>query len=188
MIKLNYILFLLCLFGCKHPESNDYNRYKDVHTEGILNTASSSETSGYKVIGIKDGDTYVVLIDGKEQVIRLEHIDCPEKKQPFGTKAKQFASDLCFEQFVQVNHKNKFDRNKRLIAEIILLDGTNVNKELVNNGLAWHFKKYSDNEEYAELEIKARNNQIGIWSEQNPIAPWDWRKNRQMTRQNTMEK
>ena len=108
MIKLNYILFLLFLFGCKHPESNDYNRYKDVHTEGILNTASSSETSGYKVIGIKDGDTYVVLIDGKEQVIRLEHIDCPEKKQPFGTKAKQFASDLCFGQFVQVNHKNKF--------------------------------------------------------------------------------
>jgi micrococcal nuclease len=57
------------------------------------------------------------------------------KKQPFGTKAKQFASDLCFGQFVQVNHKNKFDRNKRLIAEIILLNGTNVNKELVNNGL-----------------------------------------------------
>jgi micrococcal nuclease len=88
MIKLNYILFLLFLFGCNHPESNDYNRYKDVHTEGILNTESSSETSGYKIVGIKDGDTYVVLIDGKEQVIRLEHIDCPEKETTFWHKGK----------------------------------------------------------------------------------------------------
>lgn len=181
MRKLNYLLFFLCLFGCKHPESNDFNRYDNNNTEPKTAEVSTfemqnSENIGYKVIGIKDGDTYVVLIDGKEQVIRLEHIDCPEKKQPFGTKAKQFASDLCFGQFVQLNHKNKFDRNKRLIAEIILLNGTTVNKELVNNGLAWHFKKYSDNEEYAELEIKARNNQIGIWSEQNPIAPWNWRK------------
>jgi endonuclease YncB( thermonuclease family) len=51
-----------------------------------------------------------------------------------------------------------------------------VNKELVNNGLAWHFKKYSDNHEYAELEVIARNNLIGIWSKPNQIAPWDWRK------------
>jgi len=176
MTKLLYILLSLCFFGCNHPESKDYKRYKDVSTEEILNTESNSETVGYKVVGIKDGDTFVVLMDGKEQVIRLEHIDCPEKKQPFGTKAKQFASDLCFGQFVQLNHKNKFDRNKRLIAEIILLNGVNVNKELVNNGLAWHLKKYSDNEEYAKLEVKARNNQMGIWSEPNPTAPWDWRK------------
>ncbi|MBK8621046.1 MAG: thermonuclease family protein [Saprospiraceae bacterium] len=176
MIKLHYIFILLCLFGCNHPESKDFKRYKDVSTEEILNTELNSETDSYKVVGIKDGDTFVVLIDGKEQDIRLGHIDCPEKKQPFGTKAKQLAFDLCFGQFVQLNHKNKYDRNKRLIAEIILQNGVNVNKELVDNGLAWHFKKYSDNEEYAELELKARNNRIGIWSEPNPTAPWNWRK------------
>lgn len=178
MIKVLFIAFLLCFFSCKHPESKGYERYKEVTIvkETETNTESSTETNGYKVIGIKDGDTFVVLIDNKEQVIRLEHIDCPEKKQPFGTKAKQFASDLCFGQFVQLNHKNKYDRNKRLIAEIILINGLNVNKELVNNGLAWHFKKYSDSQEYAELEVIARNNLIGIWSEPNQIAPWDWRK------------
>ena len=52
----------------------------------------------------------------------------------------------------------------------------NVNKELVKYGLAWHFKKYSDDNDYSDLEINARNSQIGIWSEPNPIAPWDWRK------------
>ena len=67
-------------------------------------------------------------------------------------KTKQFVSDMCFGSYITliVNEKNKLDRNKRLIAEIILDDGRNLNKELVKNGLAWHFKKYSDNYEYAQ--------------------------------------
>jgi micrococcal nuclease len=172
MSRILCIICLLSFLGCDHPDSKKYNLFKAT----TIKTENTDETNGYKVIGIKDGDTFVVLIDGKEQVIRLEHIDCPEKKQPFGTKAKQFASDLCFGKNVQLNHNNKYDRNKRLIAEVILNNGGNINKELVSNGLAWHFKKYSDNEEYADLEIKARNKQIGIWSESNPTAPWDWRK------------
>lgn len=128
-----------------------------------------------KVTGIKDGDTYKVLYNGKEETIRLAHIDCPEKKQPFGNKAKQFASDICFGKIVTVKTEGKADRNKRIIGEIILQDGTNVNKELVKNGLAWHFKKYSNNNEYAELEITARQQQIGIWTDKEPIAPWEWR-------------
>lgn len=172
MIRNLYIVCLFLLLGCDHPESKKYNRFNETTTSN----ETTIETEGYKVIGVKDGDTFVVLIDGKEQVIRLEHIDCPEKKQPFGTKAKQFASDLCFGKNVLLNHNNKYDRNKRLIAEVILINGTNINKELVSNGLAWHFKKYSDSQEYAELEIDARNKQIGIWIEPNPTAPWDWRK------------
>ena len=129
-----------------------------------------------KVTDIKDGDTYKVFYNGSEQTIRLAHIDCPEKSQPFGSKAKQFASDVCFGKYVVVKLEGKKNRYYRIIAEIILQDDTNLNKELVTNGLAWHFKKYSDRQEYAELEINARNKQIGIWSETNPTAPWDWRK------------
>ena len=100
MIRNLYIICLLLLLGCDHPESKKYNRFNETTTSNV----TSNETDGYKVIGIKDGDTFVVLIDGKELVIRLEHIDCPEKKQPFGTKAKQFASDLCFGKNVLLKH------------------------------------------------------------------------------------
>lgn len=131
-----------------------------------------------KVTAIKDGDTYKVLYNGKEQTIRLAHIDCPEKKQPFGMRAKQFASDLCFGKIVTVKTEGKTDRYKRIIGEIILLDGTNVNKELVRNGLAWHYKKYSNSTEYAELEILARHQQIGLWSETDPVSPWLWRRHK----------
>ncbi|HMR17935.1 MAG TPA: thermonuclease family protein [Sphingobacterium sp.] len=139
-------------------------------------TAPTQDTTRYKVVGVKDGDTFVVLMEGREQVVRFAHIDCPENKQPFGNNAKQFVSDLCFGTYVTLIHDNDYDRNKRLIAEVLLEDGRNLNKELVKNGLAWHFKRYSDSDEYAKLEAEARSRQIGVWSEPNPIAPWDWRK------------
>jgi len=176
---MNTLLFFLAsisVLSCNHANSNAIERLE--RQAAHLNSESPNKESqtGYKVIGIKDGDTFVLLMDGKEQTVRLAHIDCPEKKQPFGNKAKQFASDLCFGKFVALVHNHKYDRNKRLIAEIVLIDGTNINKELVRNGLAWHFKKYSDNSEYARLEVEARRNHIGIWSESNATAPWTWRK------------
>lgn len=173
MIRLFLFAILFSLISCEHPESKNYERFTTSH-----DTFDEVKTASYKVIGVKDGDTFVLLMDGKEQTVRFAHIDCPEKKQPFGKKAKQFVSDLSFGTYVTliVDDKNKYDRYQRIIAEIILEDGRNLNKELVKNGLAWHFKKYSDNEEYAQLENKARINKIGIWSEANPIPPWDWRK------------
>lgn len=130
----------------------------------------------YKVIKIKDGDTICLLMNGKEEVVRLAHIDSPEKKQPFGNKAKQFVSDLCFGKYVKIGNNLKRDRNKRILAEIILPNGNNVNKELVENGLAWHLKKYSKDNIYAQLEIKARSQKTGLWKDKNPIARWNWRK------------
>ncbi|WKS94741.1 thermonuclease family protein [Riemerella columbina] len=128
----------------------------------------------YKVIGVKDGDTIELLVDGKPMTVRLAHIDCPEKKQLFGTKAKQATSDLAFGKQVQVRHHQKKDRYGRLIAEIILPDGRILNQILVKQGLAWHFKKYSKDPTYTRLEQEARQKKIGIWSE-DAIAPEQWR-------------
>ena len=62
-----------------------------------------------------------------------------------------------------------------MISVIINSSGENINKELVKAGLAWHYKKYSTENEYAKLEIEARKNRVGLWSEGNPTPPWDWR-------------
>lgn len=128
-----------------------------------------------KVVAVKDGDTFKVLYNNREHTIRLAHIDCPEKKQPFGTKAKQYASALCFGKNVLVKSDGKTDRNGRIIGEIFV-ENICVNKELVNRGLAWHFKKYSKSKEYAQLEHSARQLRVGLWSDPRAIAPWDWRK------------
>lgn len=133
------------------------------------------KTAPYQVIGIKDGDTVDLLIEGKKVTVRLAHIDAPEKKQPFGTKAKQYLSDMCFGKKVRLLHKNKYDRNKRLLAEILTPEGINVNKALVKKGYAWHYQKFSDDNSYRNLELIARKTKSGLWTDAHPIAPWDWR-------------
>jgi endonuclease YncB( thermonuclease family) len=142
-------------------------------TEGLPNSING------KVIGVKDGDTIEILFNGKPLKIRLAHIDCPElrKSQPFGKLAKQFASEMCYGQMVNILNQNKFDRYKRLIGVVINEKGQNVNQELIKAGLAWHYKKYSTDEIYTQLEEEARSNHIGLWAEKNPIPPWEWRKN-----------
>lgn len=69
-----------------------------------------------RVIRVADGDTITILTEGKEQKrIRLYGIDCPEKKQPFGQKAKQFTSNKVFGELVEVEEKD-IDRYGRTVG------------------------------------------------------------------------
>ena len=131
-----------------------------------------------KVVGVSDGDTFTILTNSKEQIkIRLYGVDCPESKQDFGTKAKQFTSTLCFGKTVTANIKNN-DRYGRKIAFVILPGGKNLNKELLLAGMAWHYKHYDKSTELALLENNARQKKIGVWSAKNPVAPWEYRQNK----------
>lgn len=136
-----------------------------------------NKTFKARVIRIMDGDTMEVLYQNTPVKIRLAHIDCPEKRrsQPFGLQAKQALSELCFGQNVIV-HGQKYDRYKRLIATITNQKNQVLNQEMIKQGMAWHYKKYSSDAGYARLELTARKNRLGLWHDAHPIAPWDWRK------------
>lgn len=128
------------------------------------------------VIAITDGDTIKVLEDGHPVRIRLAGIDCPEKKQPFGTRAKQFTSDMVFGQTVEIEPQG-LDRYGRTIAVIISQDGQNLNQQLVKAGLAWWYVRYAPHDEtLAAYQGEAQQAHRGLWADPNPIAPWDWRK------------
>lgn len=131
-----------------------------------------------EVIGIKDGDTFEVLYKGQPETVRLAEIDCPEKSQPFGKNAKQYASDLCFGKRVTVYSDGNRDRYGRIVGTLVTQDSVNINKALVSSGLAWHYKDYSKNEEFALLEQQAKNKKVGLWSHKRPVPPWQWRKNK----------
>jgi endonuclease YncB( thermonuclease family) len=47
---------------------------------------------------------------------------------------------------------------------------------MIKQGMAWHYKQYSKDQELASAEVKAREKRIGLWSDKAPIAPWEWRK------------
>lgn len=125
-----------------------------------------------KVIKISDGDTITVL-SGKEQTkVRLYGIDAPEKKQDYGQKSRQFLASLIAGQVVEVEPKGK-DRYKRTLG-IIHQKGQDINAQMVKNGYAWAYVKYS--KIYVDQEKTARKNKLGLWQSSNPTPPWVWRK------------
>lgn len=145
------------------------------------NTRTSAETpapatvAGDKVIGVKDGDTFEVLRNGQPVTVRLYGIDTPEKNQAYGQRAKQFASDLAFGKNVRLIEHNK-DRYGRTVGTIVLPDGRSLNEEMVREGFAWHYKAYSKDKNLENLEADARRFKRGLWQDPNPVAPWDFRK------------
>ncbi|HMR90624.1 MAG TPA: thermonuclease family protein [Saprospiraceae bacterium] len=142
----------------------------------LLSSSQQPDIISGKVIGIHDGDSITLLTETKTEIkVRLEGIDCPEKKQDFGTVAKQFTSDLIFSKNVTIQTTGK-DRFGRTLGYVFLQDGTNLNEELLKAGLAWHFVKYNKSARLAQLESDARSNRIGLWQLSTAIPPWDFRK------------
>jgi micrococcal nuclease len=138
-------------------------------------TVNAGEIRG-KIVSVSDGDTVTLLTKDKKQIkIRLAAVDCPEKHQDYGNVAKEFTSDFCFGKKVKVLTTGT-DRNRRVIG-FVYIKGKCLNKELLKMGLAWHYKKYNNDDEYANLENEARANKIGLWSMKNPLEPWLFRKN-----------
>src|SRR5215472_16861184 len=105
-----------------------------------------------RVVGVLDGDTIEVLHNHPAERIRLNGIDCPEKGQAYGKKAKQAASELVFGKDVTLETFGK-GKYGRTIADVLLPDGTNVNHMLVKEGWCWWYRKYAPgNVILAELE------------------------------------
>lgn len=128
-----------------------------------------------EVVGIADGDTITVLRDKTPVKIRLYGIDCPEKGgQAFGNKAKQFTSKMVFRKQVEIKPVDK-DRYGRTVAWVYV-DGKNLCEELVRNGLAWHYKKYSSDQSLSDLETQARKGRVGLWRDPHALAPWEYRR------------
>jgi endonuclease YncB( thermonuclease family) len=127
-----------------------------------------------KVVGISGGDTIKVLNNGKQVKIRLAAIDTPERGQPYGQAAKRFTANLVAVKNVKVWQIDK-DRYGRIIGFVFTGD-VNVNKALLEAGLAWHYKRYSRDPELAKLEFNAREAKRGLWQEPNPEPPWKYRK------------
>jgi micrococcal nuclease len=118
-----------------------------------------------------DGDTIeVIAADGRAVRVRLEGVDCPERRQPFTDVARNFTRQLIFDQVVEIRPFYS-DRNGRLVARVVFA-GKDVSIELTRAGLAWHFTEYSSDQVLAASEQLARKERRGLWTELQPIPPW----------------
>jgi endonuclease YncB( thermonuclease family) len=146
----------------------------------LAHAAHATDLTG-RIVSIADGAT-VTLLDAARQhhKIRLKGIDAPESHQPFGQKSKTNLSAMVFNKDV-VAECGKQDNYRREICKIIV-GGMDANLEQIKAGMAWWYRDYSrdqsaqDREDYEIAEFNAKVRRLGLWSDTNPVPPWEWRK------------
>ena len=149
----------------------------------VVSCTSFADQLEGKVIKVTDGDTVNVLTsDNETHKIRLSGIDAPEKKQAFGNRSKQALAELIDGKIVTVDY-NKLDKYQREVGKI-MFNGQDVNLRQIKLGLAWHYKKYEKEQDvedrsiYANAEYIAQVVKAGLWGDNNPVPPWDFRKHK----------
>ena len=146
----------------------------------LLNFANAKTIEGL-VVGVADGDTITVLDQQKNAYkIRLQGIDAPEKNQAFGEKSKQSLHDLVHRKQVRIEY-DKEDKYGRIVGKVTV-DDVDVCLQQLVLGMAWHYKKYqneqsvSDRALYSETELKSKSLKLGLWTDDTPMPPWEFRK------------
>lgn len=138
--------------------------------------ACAGEFTG-RVVAVADGDTLTVLDAGQRQHrVRLAEIDAPEKRQPFGQRAKQSLSDICFARVAVVADSGR-DRYGRIVGRVRCA-GMDANAEQVRRGMAWVYERYARDPDLWRLQEDARTARRGLWADVAPVPPWQWRAQR----------
>lgn len=144
----------------------------------LLALGCRADTFTGRCVRVLDGDTVEVLQQtaaGPRPVrVRLWGIDCPEKAQAFGQRAKQFTSSLAFGKAATVDVRDT-DRYSRAVA-LLTVDRQQLNAELVKAGFAWWYERYAPGAtDLRNLESAARAARRGLWADPAPVPPWDYR-------------
>ena len=153
--------------------------YYDEHFN-IINTINNSNTTKIEVKYSKsvDGDTAKFELDGKEITVRFLGIDTPETvhptkgEEPYGKEASNYtkgklenAHKIEIEYDENASETDKYER----ALVWVWVDDTLLQEELISNGLARTYM-LQDNYKYAwmlqENEEKAKEEKVGIWSEE----------------------
>jgi micrococcal nuclease len=128
----------------------------------------------WHVVSVHDGDTLRAIDDERiEHRVRLAGIDAPEMGQAFGRVSRDRLRELALRQQVVV-HLLGQDRYGRDLARLEA-GGVDLCRQLVAEGLAWHYVRYSDDADLAASEAAARAAGRGLWADPEPVAPWAWR-------------
>lgn len=132
-----------------------------------------------RIVSVTDGDTITVEPTGGGHLVkvRLHGIDAPERKQHGGESAKNFLFTKGLYKEVDIVPQGGPDRYGRTVAIAYCPSGKSLQELLLENGLAWVWPRYCKNCGYWEaIQNDAKQAGRGIWSAENPLPPWEWRR------------
>ena len=148
-------------------------------TMDALVTTTTHLTMNAHVVRVVDGDTLVVRRAGEknDEKVRLLGINTPETVDPrrmvecFGKDASGYmhtlleGKDVYLLEDVQADDRDKY---QRLLRNVYLLNGVDVNASLVRQGYAQAYLSFPLNkarkQQLAHLQEEAKVNQRGLWS------------------------
>ena len=141
----------------------------------LVSQVSNAEyLESLKIKRVVDGDTVHVFYQDELYKIRLTEIDAPERDQPYGNNSTEYLKSLLKEGMVDVDISGT-DRYGRKLGRLYWR-GMDINRELVSAGYAWVYDQYVTDNSFYENQSKAKNKKKGLWEDQNPLEPWNWRK------------
>ena len=151
-----------------------------IFTQSCVSISSTQSTPETIFVRAIDGDTYVFQADGTAKTIRLYGVDCPESNQPGGKEATAYATTL-LQQGVRGVTQVSTDHYGRTVATVELVNGGSLSEEMIASGNGWWYRAYATKEDRLEsLEVEARSARRCLWSDNMPIAPWEWRKGKRV--------
>jgi len=130
-----------------------------------------------------DGDTVLLATRSENRLkVRLYGIDAPETSkpgepgQPFGEIAKRTLMYKIMGRQVSAEIVEN-DQYQRAVA-IVRYNGRDINREMVAEGMAWAYRQYLLGpyaSVYIGAEEMARSRHKGLWRDNNPMPPWEFR-------------
>ena len=146
----------------------------------LLLVSSPAHAAQYRVVAVADGDTITVepVQGGDRASVRLQGIDAPEMNQPYGRAARAFVIEAVLHKEVKLTSHRK-DKYGRIVA-LVEIPGVGILQELLlDAGLAWVWPQYCRNcRAWEAMQRQARRQKKGLWADDKPVEPWEWRKRR----------
>ena len=142
----------------------------------VPDRASTSRPKPVRVVGVVDGDTIKVILDGTEANIRLHGIDAPESGQAYGQAATKVMREITTGRPISIKVLDR-DRYGRPVA-LVYADGVSAQEVMLELGYAWVYTEYcaqSYCSQWEQLQDKAKRQRKGLWQDENAQPPWDWR-------------
>jgi micrococcal nuclease len=145
-------------------------------------TLSGGDPRGAQVLvtEVVDGDTVHVGRGWRRTSVRLIGVDAPETVHPekpvefYGVEASEFTGKSLTGKWVRLEFESgdQIDIYGRLLAYIVLEDGTLFNRDLVRLGYARAYTRFPFRyqEEFRLAQIEARNAGRGLWVRQKREA------------------
>lgn len=139
----------------------------------LAGTAYADRTG--RVSRVHDGDSLTFVAKDVEVRIRLVDIDAPELAQAFGKQSRQALVTLCADKPARIVEQGK-DRYGRTLARVTCA-GIDANAEQVRNGFAWVFIRFAPKASpLYRVQAEAQQRRAGLWSDPQPVEPWEWRR------------